>query len=242
LSLIYKVLLGVAAVVVVAILAIVIFIAYSIYYGRPVPPARPGTIKVACVGDSITYGILLRDSYPSRLEQLLGSSYSVRNFGAIGHTAQKDGNQPYWGHRYFGLSTDFAPDIVILMLGSNDSKDKNWKGAAAFSRDYIALIEHYRSLPSKPGIVLMTPPSAFLVKGRTKLPAGINGEVIAQIADIVRQTGVALALPVIDMHTATADHPEFFQGDGIHPDRAGHRFMAMKVFEFLKARGSEKPR
>lgn len=241
-SLVYKVLLGIAAIVVVAILAAVIFIAYSVYYGRPVAPARPGTIKVACVGDSITYGILLRDSYPSRLEELLGSAYSVRNFGAIGHTAQKDGNQPYWGHRYFGLSTDFAPDIVILMLGSNDSKDKNWKGAAAFTRDYTALVEHYRSLRSKPGIVLMTPPSTFLVKGRTKLPAGISADAIAQIADIVRQTGAAMSLPVIDMHAATADHPEFFQGDGLHPDRAGHRFMAAKVFEFLKAEGDGKPR
>ena len=58
------------------------------------------------------------------------------------------------------------------MLGTNDSKNKNWVGADRFSGDYRALIEHYQSLPSRPRVILMTPPSAFLVHGWTSPPSG----------------------------------------------------------------------
>ena len=66
---------------------------YARDYAAPVPPAEPGTVKVACIGDSITFGALLRDResncYPAQLEKLLGEGYSVRNFGVNGHAAQK---------------------------------------------------------------------------------------------------------------------------------------------------------
>ncbi len=144
-------------------LAFTLFLTYSVSYGRSVPPARPNTIKVACVGDSITYGGLTENErYPHLLEQLLGSAYSVRNFGAIEHTVQKAGHLPYWDHRYFRLSSEFAPDVVIIMLGTNDAHPKNWAGAARFSADYRALIEHYQSLPSRPQLFLATPPSTYV--------------------------------------------------------------------------------
>ena len=221
-------------------LALVLFVMYMVHYGRPVPPARPGTIKVACVGDSITFGGLTRSSqYPSQLEDLLGRSYSVRNFGAIGYTAQKAGDWPYWEHRYFRLSSEFAPDVVVIMLGSNDSKQQNWAGADRFTTDYRALIEHYQSLPSKPKIILMTPPSAFLVHGRTSPPAKISFEAIAEIAGIVKQIGASLSLPVVDIHTATADHPEFFKLDGLHPDGDGDRLIAETLYKTVQEQAAK---
>ncbi len=224
------------------ILALVLFVAYSTHYGRPVPPARPGTIKVACVGDSITYGWPSEaDRYPYQLETLLGSAYSVRNFGAIGYTAQKAGDWPYWEHRYFRLSTEFQPDVVAIMLGTNDSKTQNWTGAARFSGDYRALIAHYQSLPSKPRIVLMTPPSTFLVRGKTALPGGMNGEVIAEISGIVKDIGASLSIPVVDIHAATANHPEFFQFDGVHPNGAGEQLIAQTLYDTLKTVRNVRP-
>ena len=45
-------------------------------------------IKVACIGDSITYGAAIEDrvnySYPSQLQVLLGENYEVGNFGKNG--------------------------------------------------------------------------------------------------------------------------------------------------------------
>jgi lysophospholipase L1-like esterase len=238
LSRIKIILLSVAAFVACVVLAIVAFVLWSIFHGRAVPPAQPGTAKVACVGDSITYGVF-NDGYPGELQKLMGDAWSVRNFGAISHTVQKDGDHSYWGHRYFRLSTEFEPDLVLIMLGSNDSKDQNWRSADAFTRDYRALIVHYQSLPSKPRIVLMTPPSTFLVKGRSELPGHINAAVIEQIAGIVKNLGAALSLQVIDIHAATADHPELFPNDGIHPNAAGNTFIANRVYEALKARGGD---
>ena len=225
-------LLGIAAVLAAAI-------AYVAFYGRPVPPAKPGTIKVACVGDSITFGSLFTaaDRYPQQLEMLLDSGYSVRNFGAPGFTAQKAGDHPYWTHRYFGLSTEFAPDIVVIMLGTNDSKTQNWTGVSRYAEDMRALIQHYQSLPSKPRIILATPPSTFLVKGNDKLPSEMSAANIAEMAESVKQIGAAQGLAVADVHAATASHPEFFLFDGIHPDGEGAGVIANTVHAAIVAAG-----
>ena len=82
-------------------------------------------VRVACVGDSITYGAKIEDkflnSYPAQLQQLLGGRYLVENFGASGHTLQKDANFSYWNHPNFKKSSDFQPDVIFLMLGTNDT-------------------------------------------------------------------------------------------------------------------------
>ncbi|MBQ8450967.1 MAG: hypothetical protein IJY64_08680, partial [Bacteroidaceae bacterium] len=47
-------------------------------------------IKVACVGNSVTFGYGHKNpaetSYPTRLQQMLGEGYEVRNFGHSGAT------------------------------------------------------------------------------------------------------------------------------------------------------------
>lgn len=218
------------------VVLLVAFLAQQMFWGRPVADAAPDTIRVACVGDSITYGALFKsaDRYPNELENLLGPGYSVRNFGASGFTAQKAGDHPYWNHRYFKLGSDYAPNLVTIMLGTNDSKTQNWTGAARFDTDLRALVAHYQGLPSKPRVVLMTPPSAFIVRDRKELPAGMSAQAITEIAEDVKKTGAELGLQVIDIHAATATHPEFFKFDGIHPDGDGARFIAKTIYDALQ--------
>src|SRR4051812_11154381 len=88
-------------------------------------------IKVACVGDSITAGAGVQDpghnAYPVVLQRLLGDKYEVKNFGVSGTTLLKKGDSPYWNQKAFKAATAFAPDIVIIKLGTNDTKAQNWK-------------------------------------------------------------------------------------------------------------------
>ena len=88
------------------------------------------TIKVACVGNSITYGSGIKDranhSYPSVLGRLLGSKYEVQNFGFSARTLLNKGDHPYMKETLFQKALNYQPDIVVIKLGTNDSKPINW--------------------------------------------------------------------------------------------------------------------
>lgn len=195
------------------------------------------SLRIACVGDSITYGAKIKNisknSYPARLQQLLGSSYLVKNFGASGYTLQKSGNYPYWDHVNFQKSSDFQPDIVLLMLGTNDSKTCNWENAQSFTKDYREMLSHYLSLESSPQVFLMTPATVFPESFNAADSYTINAEIVNLIAQLIRQLAQDENLPLIDIHSATKTHPEFFQEDGVHPNAQGASFIADCVSEAI---------
>lgn len=84
-------------------------------------------VKVACVGDSITEGLCSTEgqSYPTQLQEILGSDFEVKNFGVSGRTLLKKGDYPYWNESAYTESKNFLPDVVIIMLGTNDTKPQN---------------------------------------------------------------------------------------------------------------------
>jgi lysophospholipase L1-like esterase len=235
---IVTVLLIILGILVLLIASTLLFFYFAQDYTAPIPPAAPGTIRVACVGDSITYGTLVWDRrkncYPAQLQNLLGEKYSVRNFGANGRTMQKDTDRPYWKHKNFALSSEFNPDIVLLMLGTNDSKTHNWKDTETFIRDYREMLEHYRSLPSKPIVYLMTPAKAFIIRGRNIVNYNMSDMVIDEISAAIKLLATQENVDVIDIHAATALHSECFRLDGIHPNAAGAKIIAESVYEALK--------
>ena len=57
------------------------FVFLLFLFANPIPPrVRAEKIRVACMGDSITYGFCVawnrsKDSYPAKLQTLLGSAY-----------------------------------------------------------------------------------------------------------------------------------------------------------------------
>ena len=192
-------------------------------------------IRVACVGDSITYGAKIEDkflnSYPAQLQQLLGGKYLVKNFGASGYSMQKNTNFPYWNHPNFQKSSDFQPNVVFLMLGTNDTKPYNWTGTENFLSDLEDLVIHYQTLDSHPEIYLMTPATVF--SGHFKLKD--NYKMQENVADIISNAILSFGkehnLPVIDIHEATRTHPEYFLLDGVHPDSAGASAIAQEVYQ-----------
>lgn len=196
-------------------------------------------LRIACVGDSITWGALIwrrkRDSYPARLQQLLGDGVVVGNFGSVGHTLQNDGDLPYAGSKPFRRSLEYDPGLVLIMLGTNDAKPDNWHGAEPFDRDYRLLVDVYRELPSSPRVVLMTPPCVFAKGGNGKVSWGVSPEAIGEMCGVVHGIARDEDLALVDVHAATEGHGAAFRFDGIHPGPVGAALIARTAFDVLEA-------
>ncbi|MCL2494513.1 MAG: GDSL-type esterase/lipase family protein [Oscillospiraceae bacterium] len=213
-----------------AILAIAGVVSYSLA-SDPLPPkAAEGGILVACVGDSITFGSGVKDkeqdAYPAQLRALLGEEYQVLNCGVSGRTALSSGDRPYVNTRRYRHSMQAAPDIVLIMLGTNDSKPYNWN-AIAYEADLARLAEGYMALPNEPEVYLLQPPACFENKFEIN-PAIVRDEVCPLVRSVAAQTGAR----VIDIHSATAARPELFP-DGVHPDEAGCGVIAQEIYKAL---------
>jgi lysophospholipase L1-like esterase len=178
-------------------------------------------IRVACAGDSITEGSL----YVNDLAELLGNNFSVGNFGISLASVSLGTERPYMNQTVFEEAKDFQPNIVIIMLGTNDAITWYQPYIGNFTRDYKTLIADFQALPSKPQIYLVVPPPIF---NDTLGPNStiLEQQIIPQIRQIANETG----LPLIDFHAEMATHPEY-SSDGVHITEAGSRFVAEKIFE-----------
>jgi acyl-CoA thioesterase I len=189
-------------------------------------------IKIACVGDSITEGSGLSnpttESYPAKLGRLLGTNYVVRNFGVSGRTLLKKGDFPYWKEVYYKTSRDWQPDVVIIQLGTNDSKPYNWRYGTNFVSDYEDLIASYASLPSQPRVIVCSPCPVYN-KGAYDISPGV---VATNITPIVYDLASRLDLDVVDLQTRLAGHSEWFP-DTVHPNSKGMTAMAAVMFSGL---------
>lgn len=199
--------------------------------GRAAAPAE--RVRVACVGDSITYGAAVDkrelNCYPAVLGNLLGGAYDVRNFGVSGATLLKKGDKPYWKEKAFQTASDFGPNIVILKLGTNDTKPQNWKFKAEFEADARELVRHFKTLPSKPKVFVALP--VTVVKSSFGIVEdGVRAE-IPLLSKVAKEEGALL----IDLHAAVAAK-ELFVGDGVHPNVAGAKKIAETVFAALSAK------
>ena len=186
---------------------------------------QPGAIKVACIGNSITdgYGIDMRTAYgyPAQLQQMLGKDYWVKNFGVSSRTMLNKGDYPYMNEMAWRDALAFKPDIVIIKLGTNDSKPENWQYGSEFKKDLKQMIDVLRSADNKPKIFLCTPIPAF------KSTWNISDEVIVNnIIPIQKQVAKEYKLEVIDLHTLLANDGDKMVDDGIHPDQKGAHKMA----------------
>lgn len=182
-------------------------------------------VKVACVGDSITQG-LGNTPYPSRLADLLGEGYDVQNFGLWGTTGCNNTARPYTtcDDSRYQSSLDFKPDIVILMLGTNDGNQASVENAKLyFKQDMTALIRSYQALDSQPTVYLVTSPYAYLDG---------NAPVNTEIVKLQRELADELELPMIDMNKLTQNMPENFQ-DQLHPSESGYYLIAQNFYELI---------
>lgn len=184
-------------------------------------------IKVACIGNSITYGHGIenreRDTYPAQLQAMLGDAFQVENFGVSGTTAQREGDFPWTSTNEYEKAKAFLPQIVVVKLGTNDSKPQNWVGSERFISNLEALTREFENLPSHPRIIVALPAKAFEFRWSIRDSVICSGE-LKQIAKMAKKN----KWKCIDLYKVTAKIPERFP-DGIHPDAQGAGIIASAV-------------
>ena len=189
------------------------------------------SVKVACVGDSITEGYgLARQSetaYPVRLDSILGPDYAVMNLGRSATTLLKHGNFPYWICKEFSDVFAYHPDIIIIMLGTNDTKTINWN-ADDFEKDYQTMIDTFETIAGKPKIYLCKPVPVFKTRWTIN-----DSTLTAGVIPIVEKMAKTNDLPVIDLYSEMKDQAKNFF-DSIHPNEEGAKIMAGFIARKIK--------
>jgi len=180
-------------------------------------------IRVACIGDSITE----LTNYPSDMQTILGSDYIVGSFGASGSTVLLDTDRPYVYQTAFTRAKNFAPDIVVIMLGTNDARTDNFKSIDNFVADYMKLISEIQALEINPKIFLVKLPPIFDNELELKSVNLLEG-VIPRIEQVANELG----LPIIDVYSVLENHPEYFL-DGVHPNSEGATLIAGEVYKTI---------
>ncbi len=213
------------------IIAAICFLLYLTSVNKYLQSENYPRTRIACVGDSITYGLSIsnrdRNSYPAQLAEMLGNQWSVRNFGVSGATLLQKGDKPYLKTLAFNLVHEFKPNIIVITLGTNDSKPVNWKYKSNYINDYIALINSFKRIDSNPNIWICYPVPVYSKPGSTS-DRIIRNEIIPMINKIASQTNVK----TIDLYTPLSNKQHLFP-DSVHPNAEGLKIIAKEVFKSI---------
>lgn len=188
-------------------------------------------VRVACVGNSITYGTGIADrehfSYPVQLQQMLGNGYVVGNFGKPGATLLYKGHRPYVEQTEFKEALRFKGDIAVIHLGINDTDPRNWPNYRdEFVKDYLSIMDSLRAANPKVRFILarMTP----IAYRHPRFQSGTkqwHDEIQTAIETVARVSGAEL----IDFHEPLYPYPNLLP-DAIHPNPEGAGILAKTVY------------
>ncbi len=186
-------------------------------------------IRVACLGDSITHGVGAESgwAFPDQLDRMLGADWDVRNFGHSGATVGREDKNSIWNQKEFKDALAFHPDVLVLLLGTNDSKPENWAKKDDFPKLYKELIAGFQHLSSAPRVFCGTPP--YVAK---KGNFGINDPVVLEEIPVIESVAKELGAGVVDVHETTKGRDELFK-DNVHPNTEGATLIAKAVFRAL---------
>lgn len=198
---------------------------------------------IVALGDSITFGDGVKatrktDCWEAKLEKLLNGNYQVLNYGVCGATLQNEGDQPYYaaeaGQQSFPeAALSLNPEIVIFMLGTNDTKPYNWN-RGRFEAQLDQRVKEIKAVPSVKRLILMCPPYTCPVDGADAVAFDVINETIRDdVRPIVKKCAEENGAECIDLYALTDGHGEYFD-DGVHLNSFGNRVIASAIAKVIQ--------
>ncbi len=200
-------------------------------------------VNISCIGDSITYGDKIKrrviNSYPSQLGEILNETedniiYDVMNYGVNGTTMLRHSCKPYVESSAYNESLKKDTDIAVIMLGTNDTNEKNRDDLEVFERDTVSLINEYQALNNYIKIIIMTPASQYIFNDSGHESYNMSNDLAEQEAELIKNKAKSMHITCVDIHLMTANHPEWYVSDGIHINKNGAHEIALVVSEAIK--------
>jgi acyl-CoA thioesterase I len=182
------------------------------------------------------------DHYSRELGKLLNAgrdagakdadAYDVRNYGVADSTIVLT-EKPWIKSAKFGKAKAFMPNIVVIMMGTQDcQKGRNLDQIATFVPEYEKLIAEFSALPTKPRIFICLPPP-IVGSGAW----GMTSENLeAKVIPGVKQVAKDLDLPLLDTHTPLSNRPELFHNN-VHLVGESNKILASVVYKAITGQG-----
>ena len=184
--------------------------------------------RVVCFGDSIT-----KRGYPAILSELL--DVESINAGVAGHTS---------GEGLRRMQRDVlekAPDVVVILFGTNDLRVDNAKKHIApekYRENLVTMVKGCRERGAKVVLCTLPPINAepFFQRHDRKVFEAAGG--LTKLITELREAAVAVAeahkVPLVDFQKLLATKPQWMSPDGVHPSGAGNKLIAEYVAKAIE--------
>lgn len=198
------------------------------------PVAAQQKKKVACIGNSVTFGYTHKDpgatSYPTRLQQMLGAEYEVRNFGHSGATLLSKGHRPYINLPEYKAALEFAPDIAVIHLGLNDTDPRNWANYRDdFFGDYTAITDTLKKI--NPDVEIFVCRMSPIFNWHRRFKSGTR-DWYWQIQEVIEDIAQTHQYELIDLSRYLYSRPDLMP-DALHPNEEGAQIVAKQVYSAI---------
>ncbi len=185
-------------------------------------------LNIVCLGDSITFGYKLEDpvhqSFPGQIDEQAQGHWKILNCGVNGATVLDKGDIPISTQKAYQRAIKAKSDVIILMLGTNDTKHHNFQFRNEFVDDYVKLVKTLQGLPSYPYVIACSIPPVF-----ENYPNGLTTEREKEINKLIRKAVTASEVDFLDIYTALSENRAYFI-DGVHPNARGAKAIATLVY------------